>query len=161
MVDTFKNLLNENEAFIVNTDLSSGSGIHWIVIYRNNDNLLIIDPLGKKNYRPYDAIMFKTIKDVGLKYKFFDDDIQYSNNSLCGWYSIYVAKLINKNKDKSINEIIDILNSKFKSNGADDDDEKILEKSFGIKSKDKLDKIYDGGYKIKFRKSTNPKKNMM
>jgi hypothetical protein len=84
--------------------------------------------------------MFKIIKQHGMTPKFYNDNFQYADNSQCGWFAIFVAKLINKNKDADIFELLDDV---FGSNGADDNDIKVLEKAFGRDGKGKLDKKYD------------------
>lgn len=142
MVDEFGRLLEQDDAFIINTDKSDGAGIHWITMYPKDNTLYIIDSLGKNNERPYDKIMFKIIKQHGLKPVFYHDNFQYADNSHCGWYAIYVAKLINKNKDADIFEMLDDV---FGANGADDNDIKVLEEAFGKDGSDKLDKTFGLG----------------
>ena len=68
MVDNIK--LTFKDPLIVNTDISSGPGIHWIVLYPVKEICYIIDPLGENNFRPYDKIMIDKINEFGLKIKF-------------------------------------------------------------------------------------------
>jgi len=138
MVDTFAPLLKTNEAFIINTDLSSGQGIHWITLYPKNGICYIIDSLGAENDRPNDDVMFEIIEDAGLKPKFYPHSYQYMDNSMCGWFAMYVCKLINKNKSahpfKLVNDVF--------GNSADDGDIQKLIDAFGMQGGE-LDKIYD------------------
>ena len=69
MVDNIK--LYHKEPLIVNTDLSSGPGIHWIVLYPVDNICYIFDPLGENNYRLYDNIKINKIREYGLKFKVF------------------------------------------------------------------------------------------
>ena len=67
MVDNIK--LSYKEPLIMNTDISSGPGIHWIVLYPVDKVCYIFDPLGENNFRPYDKIMIEKLNDYGLKIK--------------------------------------------------------------------------------------------
>ncbi len=60
MVDNIKYLKFQ----IVNTDISSGPGIHWICIAQLNDGSLIVDPLGPMNERLYDDIMIRNLMSI-------------------------------------------------------------------------------------------------
>lgn len=155
MIDNFGKLLKQDDAFIVNTDKSNGEGIHWIVMFPQDDKLFIVDSLGKKNERPYDKIMFNTIRKHGLKPYFYHDSFQYADNSMCGWFAIYVSKLINANKDADLSQMLDDI---FKNNGADDKDIEVLIKHFGrdddtLKKKYNLDIEVDGSGILSFIKS--------
>lgn len=110
-------------------------------MYPKNNKLYIIDSLGKDNYRQYDDIMFKIIKQEGLTPVFYHDYFQYADNSQCGWFAIFVTKLINKNKTVDVFKMLDDI---FGNNGPDDNDIKVLENAFGKDENDKeLDKKYD------------------
>ena len=94
MVDNIK--LSYKEPLIMNTDISSGPGIHWIVLYPVKEICYIIDPLGENNFRPYDKIMIDKINEFGLKIKFYPGRIQFKNSNLCGYFSIMIAKYLKK-----------------------------------------------------------------
>lgn len=133
-VDTIDNLLNQEEAFVVNTDISTGSGIHWIVMKVFDNTVFIIDPLGPRNYRPYDETMFETIHNNGMRPQFYPGSMQFKTNSLCGWFSIFMAKEINSNNIGSIKECIGLIDQFFgKNRKADKNDERVLVQAFGIK----------------------------
>ena len=65
MVDNIK--LSYKEPLIMNTDISSGPGIHWIVLYPVDKVCYIFYPLGENNFRPYDKIMIEKLNDYDLK----------------------------------------------------------------------------------------------
>ena len=90
MVDNIK--LSYKEPLIMNTDISSGPGIHWIVLYPVDKVCYIFDPLGENNFRPYDKIMIEKINEYDLKIKFYPGRIQFKNSNLCGYFSIMIAK---------------------------------------------------------------------
>jgi hypothetical protein len=138
MMDTFGKFLKSSDAFVVNTDTSQGSGIHWITMFARNRVCYIIDSLGPNNERPNDDMMFETIEKAGLKPKLYPYPFQYLDNSFCGWFAIYVAKLINKNKNSDVVKLVyDVF-----GNSADDGDIQKLIDGFGLSGK-QLDKSYD------------------
>jgi len=139
-VDKIHLFLNSKDAFVVNTDTSYGGGIHWIVLFVRNGICYIIDSLGKNNKRDNEGSMIKQILDFDLKPKIYDKGaFQYVNNSMCGWFSIFVAKLINYNKNVDIFKMIyNIFGSR-----PDDNDIMILIRSFGLDGNDKLDRKFD------------------
>ena len=94
MVDNIK--LTFKDPLIVNTDISSGPGIHWIVLYPVKEICYIIDPLGENNFRPYDKIMIEKLNSYDLKIKFYPGRIQFKNSNLCGYFSIMIAKYLKK-----------------------------------------------------------------
>lgn len=126
MVDNIK--LSYKEPLIMNTDISSGPGIHWIVLYPVDKVCYIFDPLGENNFRPYDKIMIDKINDYDLKIKFYPGRIQFKNNNLCGYFSIMIAKYLKKYEPdepfKLINELFGLK--------PDNNDIKQLIKHFGV-----------------------------
>ena len=125
MVDNIK--LTFKDPLIVNTDISSGPGIHWIVLYPVKDICYIIDPLGENNFRPYDKLMIDRIHEFGLKIKFYPGRIQFKNSNLCGYFSIMIAKYLKKYEpDNPIHLINELFGLK-----ADNNDIKQLINHFG------------------------------
>ena len=126
MVDNIK--LSYKEPLIMNTDISSGPGIHWIVLYPVDKVCYIFDPLGENNFRPYDKIMIDKINDYDLKLKFYPGRIQFKNSNLCGYFSIMIAKYLKKYEPdqpfKIINELFGLK--------PDNNDIKQLIKHFGV-----------------------------
>jgi hypothetical protein len=115
----------------MNTDLSTSGGIHWIVLMPINNYLYICDPLGMYNYRPYDNIMFNTINELELTPYFYKYKIQMKNSVHCGWFSIYIAKLLNSIQSPTIQKCDNTIYNQF-GHTADIDDEKVLIKNFGL-----------------------------
>jgi hypothetical protein len=135
MINTFGNLLkNDREAFIVNTDHTSGTGIHWITIMPIDDRVFIVDSLGQNNVRPYDNIMFSTFANAGLEPVFYRGRFQWDNDSLCGWFAIYVTKMLNDNAKGISVPIANKLISNTFGHTADDHDVKILINAFGLQN---------------------------
>ena len=126
MVDNIK--LSYKEPLIMNTDISSGPGIHWIVLYPVDKVCYIFDPLGENNFRPYDKIMIDKLNDYNLKIKFYPGRIQFKNSNLCGYFSIMIAKYLKKYEPdepfKLINELFGLK--------PDNNDIKQLIKHFGV-----------------------------
>ena len=126
MVDNIK--LTYKEPLIMNTDISSGPGIHWIVLYPVDKVCYIFDPLGENNFRPYDKIMIEKLNDYDLKIKFYPGRIQFKNSNLCGYFSIMIAKYLKKYEPdepfKLINELFGLK--------PDNNDIKQLIKHFGV-----------------------------
>lgn len=110
-------------------------------MYPKDKHVYIIDSLGPENegQRPYDDIMYDVLDDNGFTHDFYPYAYQYENNSMCGWFAIYAAKLINENKNKNPYKLIyDVFDDI-----ADDGDIKHLMQAFGMNGGE-LDKKYDG-----------------
>ena len=126
MVDNIK--LSYKEPLIMNTDISSGPGIHWIVLYPVDKVCYIFDPLGENNFRPYDKMMIEKLNDYDLKIKFYPGRIQFKNSNLCGYFSIMIAKYLKKYEP---DEPFKIINELFGLK-PDNNDIKQLIKHFGV-----------------------------
>lgn len=126
MVDNIK--LTYKEPLIMNTDISSGPGIHWIVLYPVDKVCYIFDPLGENNFRPYDKIMIEKLNSYDLKIKFYPGRIQFKNSNLCGYFSIMIAKYLKKYEP---DEPFKIINELFGLK-PDNNDIKQLIKHFGV-----------------------------
>ena len=101
MIDTFAPLLkHDRKAFVVNSDKETSQGRHWFVMLPIDDVVFIVDSLGKNNKRGNDGLMLKIIKDNGFIPQFYNGAFQYSNDSMCGFFSIYIAKMLNKYQGK-------------------------------------------------------------
>lgn len=115
MVDEIAKTIKENpematRPFIINTDSSDGTGVHWIACVITKDDILVYDPLGMKNermtsdYEKIDNLILSQLRDA-LKYlkrdpdtpvKIFRYQNQYAGNTLCGYHSLYICSLISK-----------------------------------------------------------------
>lgn len=119
------------KAFIVNTDISSGPGIHYITLYPMGNIVYIVDSLGKNNYRPYDYIMFKKLQNYDVE--FYPASFQFSNTSLCGWLATAAALILNHHKPKTPQEVDEVLDSYFgKDRIPTNADEKVLLRFFKL-----------------------------
>jgi len=135
-----------NKAFILNSDLARGEGIHWLTIFYDkvNKTTIIIDTLGPKNYRPNDKIMMDKLKQYG-RVLFYDGKIQFLKSVWCGWFSVYICKLINNipEEKRTYDNIIKAIDDKFNMDGLDRKpssmDEKLIIDSFGYDDSDNTD----------------------
>ena len=119
-------------AIITNTDVSSGPGIHWITIYRINQDALIIDPLGPRNLRPYDAIMFAQLHNARvIDPEFYDGRFQYKADTTCGLFAIVCAEALRAESPESIEQAAETINHVF-GQTADIGDAEYLAAYFGI-----------------------------
>lgn len=127
MVDNIR--FRPNTAIVVNTDVSSGSGIHYIVLIPIEHTVYIIDPLGSRNIsqRPYDSIMFKAIKDAGYDYTFYPGKFQFNDSHLCGYFSTLVAKRLNELHSKTPQTIWDTVEHMFGMTADTGDIRKLME----------------------------------
>jgi len=137
MVDNLHNVMYDREPVCLNTDLSSGAGIHWICVYPRDNIIYIIDPLGPKNYRPYDSIMYNQM--YGHKVKFYPGKFQYDDSVLCGFFTIYVCKMLQHNPECNVFEEVE----KVFGDSADDEDIQKLINAFGMYKQGKIDKLFD------------------
>ena len=106
MVDDFQEALKVNKPLIINTDISGGPGVHWIVaVLRPKGGLYIYDPLGPANDRVdsmgehVDQYLRKQSKGAEHKLHLYPHPSQIRTTGHCGWFSIYVAKLLKRYLD--------------------------------------------------------------
>lgn len=138
-IDTIQSKLRLHHPLIVNTDLSSGGGIHWFVLYPTANKVVVIDSLGQYNERPYDNVM---LEQIG-RHVFYPGRYQYDNSNQCGWFAIYVAKLLETHQPTTVREVFKLVKQAF-GRTADDGDLRKLIKAFGKGSGNRIDKIFDG-----------------
>jgi len=77
---------------VVNLDLSSQSGSHWIGIYITNDTIEIYDSLGMKtNYWKYfPKFLVNFVKQFSKSHRVFvTPELQNPNSGFCGLYCFY------------------------------------------------------------------------
>lgn len=96
--------------------------------------VFIIDPLGPRNERPYDDTMFNIINTNGMKHKFYNGSMQYDDGSICGWFAIFLCKVINQINPQSIGECEKLIDQIFgRDRKPDDGDLEVLIKAFGTR----------------------------
>jgi len=93
MTDTLGPTLKQNSIIIVNSDISRGDGIHWLVIICHQGVCLVIDPLGPNNELPYRNLMEQSIKTQGWRIRYYSYKFQMPSSYHCGQFSILVARL--------------------------------------------------------------------
>lgn len=140
MVDELRDNLYDREPLCMNTDVKgegTQGGIHWITVYPRGDTIYIIDSLGKDNYRLYDNLMFSQM--VGMKVRFFNGKFQYDDDVLCGFFTIYICKMLQNNPECDVFEEVE----KVFGLSADDGDIRKLIDAFGMYRNGKIDKLFD------------------
>jgi len=137
MIDKF---VPTRTPIVLNTDTSSGPGIHWIVAFIHQGSGYVFDSLGPHSYRgtsdgqPSDPILRGAFSQVGVKkIHFYPYTSQLESSSLCGWFAIYSASMIRKYLSSyphaSASELDAIIESRF-GTSADGGDERVLEAAF-------------------------------
>lgn len=140
-VDNFAGKLKDRVPIVINTDLSSGGGVHWLCLYPVEKKVIVFDSLGKSNFRPNDAIMVKQIQSRGYTTTVWNGSSQFKDDSLCGWHAIYCAKLLKQHRPKTIDQACDVVEQTI-GKTADEADVQRLAKSFGM-GNGGLDPIFD------------------
>lgn len=137
-IDAFENELKVGNVFILNTDLSVGRGIHYIVMYVYKPNkVFIIDSLGSKpKGRPYDAVMKQILDENNMTWKFYPYTFQTDDSKLCGYWAIWVVKLIEELKKHyyhpSPKLIIHELQEHFTKSASVENNKELVE-AFGVR----------------------------
>jgi len=128
------------QPLIVNTDVSTSQGIHWIIIYPLQSTNVIIDPLGPDNFRPYDKDMFNQLQ----QYQFYNGSFQLEDSSLCGWFAMAVVKMLKQYRPTTPQAVFKLLDSYFGTDRtADANDEQVLLQFFDLKQ---IDEIHGSGF---------------
>ncbi len=130
-VDNYGAKLRDGEPLIINTDLSSGEGIHWMCAMPIGDTLFVVDSLGADNVRPHDDLMFDIARRAGLTPQFYRGRFQYADNSNCGWFALYIAKMLQKMKHPSIASATSAIARVF-GRSADDGDLRVIRDAFHL-----------------------------
>jgi hypothetical protein len=81
------------EPLIVNTDLTGGEGVHWVVLTRlSGGHIYLYDPLGPSNDR-----VASDGSAVDLPYThIYPYESQLSSTGHCGYFAVYVARIIRR-----------------------------------------------------------------
>jgi len=105
--DTSPSKLKTGEFFIINTDVSTGFGIHWLCVYKaSSKKLQIFNSLGSpENARQlYQTIGFK-IPGISVLH-FNSTQVQSSNTHTCGLFCVYFLIHRLHNLDLSFDELL-------------------------------------------------------
>lgn len=87
--DTYE---TSEDPIIVNTDLSGGPGVHWIVVVQLSDGPYAYDPLGPRNDRR--ASDGTSVKQYFKGLRWFPYTSQLGSSDHCGGFALYIAGLI-------------------------------------------------------------------
>ena len=81
------------EPLIVNTDLTGGEGVHWVVLTRlPAGHVYLYDPLGPTNDR---VTSDGTPSDLPYTHT-YPYESQLSSTGHCGYFAVYVARIIRR-----------------------------------------------------------------
>ena len=123
-------------------------------MYRINRTIIIIDPLGDSLDHPNDKMIRQSITDAGYKLKLYHGRFQMLTSTHCGFFSIYVAKMIQACHPKTIAQVEALVNHTF-GRTADIDDEHVIADAFGgdeiLDSVRQVDQQHGQGLKEMYR----------
>ena len=104
MTDEIKNLPKDNFCAILNFQLTSQSGTHWVALYKkNSERVLYFDSDGLP---VQDEVIKKYVKIRTADYQF-----QKTNESFCGQISLFSIYLLNNGYDYV--DVIDVFKEYF------------------------------------------------
>lgn len=86
-VDNLMKLTFKPRLLICNTDVSTSSGKHWVLMLFKSDIVEFFDPLGK-DPNEYHTDFVKYMSQYGTHCKYMVGNIQEINSSLCGHYCV-------------------------------------------------------------------------
>lgn len=132
--DTFD--LRKTPVVIVNTDIQSGPGIHWITIATTRDKrALIIDSLGPRDDQPYNDMITTRIKLQGFTPTLYKGKFQFDYDHSCGWFAIATAQIaistLRSNPDATVADIAAAVRAVF-GNRPDVTDLEIIKRRFHL-----------------------------
>jgi hypothetical protein len=96
-LDTGNVPMLKGQILIVNTDVSSGPGIHWVLFYVSSNNTLnYFDPLGECSleygkFKKFASLYDKLISNQGFPTQ-HDSSTKFSNS--CAMHTLFVAHLL-------------------------------------------------------------------
>ena len=94
--NNFLEKMNRNIFLIVNAATAENIGSHWLLLCRENNQLLFADPLGQpiSSYKH----LYQRIISVGSNHNIYqlleNQPIQRANSKLCGLFCIYIAHFV-------------------------------------------------------------------
>ena len=96
-----KNLLPEKKpldmkAYIVNTDISTDPGEHWVAIYFRRDQVIYFDSYGRP---PEEQYVLPFIERNSLRWIHNKECLQSPRSKVCGIWCIYIIHQLNKGLD--------------------------------------------------------------
>lgn len=143
-IDTIPSALPVGEAVIVNTDRSSGNGVHWMTLVRLNEKTYyLFDPLGPKNERvesdgsaDVDRLLARAVRPGIVNH--YPHAVQQHSDVLCGFHALYVAGLIRDGANWTPAKLTKAIDAHYIDHRAKSDDSKgaqanalVLSRAFG------------------------------
>ena len=103
-----------NNKFIINYDLSTQEGSHWVALYIYKDTGFYVDSYGRK---PLPEIIEYLILRGCTQCCYNDQQIQHNSSIDCGWFAVYALLMFENMKIKSMHAYIAQFNKRnFKKN---------------------------------------------
>ena len=87
---------DENGVYIVNTDTSKGSGIHWLCVYKDSPEALYVYDSFGRDISKLTPILFEKFHESGHDVIGSPFRNQHKTTNVCGYMSLALAKLINR-----------------------------------------------------------------
>lgn len=116
MNDLMDNQTPKQGLYIMNLDMSTGSGNHWTCIYVNKKTCVYFDSFGAPS--PSNAKIF--MRKLCKQNYYNANIIQDLRSSLCGWYCIglalYIKHYFNNNLTTTVNDYINYFDDNTKKN---------------------------------------------
>ena len=111
----FKKIMNKKEyAIIVNTDLKTGEGIHWLSIIYRNKNLYIYDSLARNPFNDkyiLQLIRYHKTLNSAIHYIEFPHQSPFSN--VCGLYAVFAILYLSRHYTfEELNRKFDVIDMK-------------------------------------------------
>lgn len=100
-------------SFIINTDIKSGPGKHWVAFHASNHRGEFFDSYGLKPSFYSDRVLdFCTSNNLTLLYN--DKRLQSKDSKTCGYYCMYY--LVNRCRGVPLNEIVRPFSDDYNNN---------------------------------------------
>lgn len=104
MRDELKGKPKTNECGIINTDVSSGEGFHYVCYFKKGDTKIYFDSFGL-------APLIEIQRYLGKNILYSTFRIQKINESNCGKHCLYMLHRLNKG-DNYVDIVFDLLNER-------------------------------------------------
>jgi hypothetical protein len=103
--DQLADIQRSTFAIILNSDISTGPGVHWLAIYKDNTNLEFFDSFGKPIAYYANSKFIKTfLQQYGNKVILNHQQLQSPLTNVCGQYCIYY--LVNRINNVTLTNIV-------------------------------------------------------
>ena len=90
-------IMQKPKLFIINTDISTGPGKHWVLIYFHPNGVAsYFDSYGLP---PYNSLLLTFLKQNSVRYIYNNTTIQGGLSTNCGQFCIYFAKRLGRGQN--------------------------------------------------------------